>query len=378
MQKAHHSGALFFVIHMPHIVDAHQDIAWNILSFGRDYTRSVVETRRIEAGSQTVERNGDTLLGWPEYQQAKVTVIFATLFSTPARWAYDWETLFYKDTKEANRQYRQHLDVYHRLVDEHPDKFCLIDSASDLDEALASQKQADSNEQGYPVGLLLMIEGAECIQDISELEEWWGMGVRILGPAWAGTRFCGGTKEPGPLTSDGRKLLDAMADFGFILDLSHMDEPAVLEALDIYPGEIVATHANCLALMPEYEFNRLLSDRVIQGILERDGIIGVVPYNAFLKDGWVDGKSDREEVSLERLVNHIDHICQLAGDARHVGIGSDFDGGFGLQSTPKEIDTIADLHKLTPMLLSRGYSEEDAATILGGNWINLLQRSLPV
>jgi membrane dipeptidase len=150
-----------------------------------------------------------------------------------------------------------------------------------------------------------------------------------------------------------------------------------LESLDIYPGHIVATHANCSALLPEYEENRLMSDRVIQGILERDGMIGVVPFNTFLKDGWLIGKSDREEVSLEHLVDHIDHICQLAGDARHVGIGSDFDGGFGLQSTPKEIDTIGDLQKLVPLLLSRGYSQDDATAVLGGNWIHQLRRSLP-
>jgi membrane dipeptidase len=106
-------------------------------------------------------------------------------------------------------------------------------------------------------------------------------------------------------------------------------------------------------------------------------MIGVVPYNPFLKDGWLVGKSNRDEVSLTHLVDHIDHICQLAGDARHVGIGSDFDGGFGLQSTPKEIDSIADLQKLVPLLLSRGYSEMDAAAILGMNWVNMLHRSLP-
>ena len=362
---------------MPLIVDSHQDLAWNILSFGRDYTRSAHETRRIEKGSLTVERNGDTLLGWPEYQQGEVVVIFATLFSTPARWAFDWETLIYKDAKEANRQYRQQLDIYHRLTDDHPDKFRFINSASNLSEVLASQREADSGEQGYPVGLLPLMEGADCINDFGELEEWWDMGLRFIGPAWAGTRFCGGTNEPGPLTPDGRKLLAAMAEHGFTLDLSHIDEPAVLESLDIYPGHIVVTHANCLALMPEYESNRLLSDRVIHGIFERDGIIGVVPFNTFLKDGWVVGKSNRDEVSLKHLVDHIDHICQLAGDARHVGLGSDFDGGFGLQSTPKEFDTIADFQKLVPLLLSRGYSEEDAAAVLGGNWINQLHRSLP-
>lgn len=363
---------------MPLIVDSHQDLAWNILSFGRDYTRSVYETRQIEKGGATVVHNGDTLLGWPEYQQGEVAVIFATLFSTPARWAFDWETYFYKDAREAQGQYRKQLDIYQKLTDDHSDKFHLITSASTLDEVLASQREADPAGDGYPVGLLMLMEGADCILDFGELEEWWELGLRMIGPAWAGTRFCGGTKEPGPLTSDGRDLLAAMTDLNLILDLSHMDEPALLEALDIYPGHIVATHANCSALMPEYDSNRLLSDRAIHGILERDGIIGVVPFNTFLKDGWLIGKSDREEVSLERLVDHIDHICQLAGDAGHVGIGSDFDGGFGLQSTPKEMDTIADLQKLAPLLLSRGYSEGDAAAVLGENWFNQLYKSLPV
>lgn len=362
---------------MPLIVDSHQDLAWNILSFERDYTRSAYETRQIEHGSLTVERNGDTLLGWPEYQQGEVAIIFATLFSTPSRWAYEWETYFYKDAREAQEQYRQQLDIYHRLTDNHPDKFRLISSASNLDEVLANQQEANPAGSGYPVGLLPLMEGADCILDFGELEEWWDMGLRLIGPAWAGTRFCGGTKEPGPLTAEGHDLLAAMADLGFVLDLSHMDEPAALESLDSYPGQIAVTHANCKALMPNYAFNRLLSDRVIQGIIERDSIIGVVPFNTFLKDGWLIGKSDREEVGLDILVDHIDHICQLAGDASHVGIGSDFDGGFGLQSTPKEIDTIIDLQKLVPLLLSRGYSDEDAAAILGGNWIQYLYRSLP-
>ena len=373
--RAHHPVRSF--LSMPLIVDSHQDLAWNILSFGRDYLHSVHDTRNIEKGSLTVTYNEDTLLGWPEYQDGNVAVIFATLFSTPARWAYDWETYFYKDANEAYKQYRQQLDLYHRLTDEHPDKFRFISSASNLDEVLASQREAESTGQGYPVGLLPLMEGADCIREFDELEEWWEAGLRYIGPAWAGTRFCGGTKEPGPLTPDGHKLLGAMADHGFVLDLSHMDEPAVLKSLDTYPGQIVVTHANCKALMPEYEINRLLSDRVIHAVLERDGIIGVVPFNSFLKDGWVIGKSNREEVSLERLVDHIDHICQIAGNARHVGIGSDFDGGFGWQSTPKEIDTIADLQKIIPLLLSRGYSEENAAAVLGGNWIRTLHSSLP-
>ena len=143
---------------MPLIVDSHQDLAWNILSFGRDYSRSAYETRRIEKGGATVEHNGDTLLGWPEYQQGEVVVIFATLFSTPARWAFDWETYFYKDPKEASRQYRQQLDIYRRLADDHPDKFRFVNSASNLDEVLASQREADPARKRLP-GWLAAVDG---------------------------------------------------------------------------------------------------------------------------------------------------------------------------------------------------------------------------
>jgi membrane dipeptidase len=221
------------------------------------------------------------------------------------------------------------------------------------------------------------MEGAEGIRTLTELEEWFELGLRLIGPAWVSTRYTGGWKEPGPLTAEGRALLEGMADYNFILDLSHMDEPAMLEALDTYPGPVVATHGNCLALLPDFPNNRHFSDRVIQGVIERDGVVGVVPYNGYLKVGWLQATGRRDEVPLSVLVDHIDHICQLAGDSLHAGIGSDFDGGFGLQSVPPEIDSIADLQKVGPQLLDRGYTEADVANILGGNWLSRLKRDLP-
>jgi len=220
------------------------------------------------------------------------------------------------------------------------------------------------------------MEGAEGVRSIGELEMWWERGVRIIGLAWAGTRFCGGTGEPGPLTQEGHHLLEGMAEYGFVLDISHMDEEAVLQSLDAYPGTIIASHSNASALLKGLESNRFLSDRMIQGLLERNGVIGVVPYNRFLVPGWMK-KDRREAVTLEHVVAQIDYICQMAGDARHVGIGSDFDGGFGVQSVPVEIDTIADLQKLTPLLAQKGYTEEDIAIIMGRNWLNILKENLP-
>jgi membrane dipeptidase len=369
---------------MPLIVDAHADLAWNMLTYGRDYTRSAAETRRLEIGSKAVDENGDTLLGWPDYQRGRVCVVFSTLYASPERWKqYEGESQVYKTLAEANRLYHKQLDSYYRLVDSNPDKFRLIRSSPDLNLLLDHWRKVHPNpgpaadDDGHPVGLVVLMEGGDGIRDLAELEEWHELGVRLIGPAWAGTRFCGGTKEPGPLTNEGRALLGAMADFNFIFDLSHMDEQSALEALDIYDGPIVVTHGNCVALLENYTSNRQFSDRLIRGVIERDGVIGLVPYNVFLKSGWTRKSGRRDEVHLDSFIAHIDHVCQLAGDSLHAGIGTDYDGGFGLQSVPPEIDTIADLQNLVSLLLARGYLEKDVENILGENWLRCLKRDLP-
>jgi membrane dipeptidase len=368
------------------IVDAHQDLAWNMLSFGRDYTRPVAETRRIEAGGLTPKVNGDALLGWPEYQKGCVALVISSLFATPMRHCVGtWEhALCYADSRQAARLYRSQFDTYKRLVNEHPEMFELVTSRAELEQVMEKWQhcQGDTGLKDVAghnpsqVGLVVSMEGADCIRDPGELEEWWHLGVRLIGPAWSGNEFCGGTREPGPLSARGFALLEHMASLGFGLDLTHMDEPAVLQALEVYPGVLLASHSNALSLLKGYSDNRHLSDRVIDGILERDGIIGVVPFNQFLKPGWQIGDR-REEVHLEQVVAQIDYICQKAGDARHVGLGTDFDGGFGWQSVPMEIDSIADLSKLAPLLGEKGYSTEEIASVLGANWIGLLKRILP-
>jgi membrane dipeptidase len=167
-----------------------------------------------------------------------------------------------------------------------------------------------------------------------------------------------------------------MAALHFTLDLSHMDELSVRQCLDGYSGPMIASHANAAALIEDYSGNRHLSDGVIRAIVERNGVIGVIPFCRFLDYGWKRGDR-RDGLTLATLSNHIDHICQLAGDAAHVGIGSDFDGGFGRDSAPAGVDSIADLQKLVPILAARGYTEDDIVAILGGNWLCYLQENLP-
>jgi membrane dipeptidase len=357
------------------IADAHQDLAWNILTFGRDYTRTSAEIRAVEVGALAPTVNGDTLLGWDVYQKGNLALVFSTLFAAPIRSKDgDWEVLCYTDDEEAYRLYRDQADTYHRLAEQHPDKFTLIQTKEDLRSLVANWGKA-SNGNPAPVGLVILMEGADCVRTPDDLKEWWALGVRIIGLAWMKTRYSGGTGEPGPLTKAGYQLLDSMAEAGFSLDISHMDEKAVLQAFDHFPGRIIASHANPQNLLGS-QHNRFLSDRVLQGLIERDGIIGIVPYNRFLNRDWAKGDG-RDLVSLDDVVIHIDYVCQMAGDARHVGIGSDADGGFGLQSVPIEMDSIADLQKLIPSLENKGYTDEDVQAILGRNWIGFLEDTLP-
>jgi membrane dipeptidase len=361
----------------PLTVDAHQDLAWNMLTFDRDYTLSAADTRRREAGGLAPQVNGDTLLGYPDYLQGKVALIFATLFAAPVRAkAGEWDRQTYADSNQARQLYSSQMGAYLHLADRAPEKFRLIHSTRSLEAILSAWTAAEEDLSDLPVGLVPLMEGAEAIRSLDDLPEWWERGVRILGPAWMSNRFCGGTGEPGPLSKEGRALLDGMAETGYILDLSHMDWAAAHEALDIYEGSIIASHANALRQVRDGDSNRFLTDDIIERIVEREGVIGVVPFNRFLIQTW-KSFDPREVCPLEMIAAQIDYICQKAGDARHVGFGTDFDGGFGLQQAPAGIDTIADLHKLVPLLASQGYNQEDMNAIFGGNWISLLRKSLP-
>lgn len=357
------------------LVDAHADLAWNALNFGRDYTRSVAETRAREHGTETPNLNGQTLLGWPEWLEGNVAVLFATLFATPLRWKESgWPERCYEDAEQAYQLYRANLDYYHRLVEDHPDKFASVRSPTDLEEVLAGWERGGDARR---IGLVVLMEGADAVREPGELEMWFEGGVRIIGPAWSGTRYAGGTDEPGPLTPDGRVLLDRMAELGLILDLAHMTEEGVMEALERYEGTLIVSHSSPLARVPHREKpERHMTDRMIIGVAERGGVIGTVIANHFLKDGWTVDQG-RETVHLEDVVAAIDHVCQLAGNASHAAIGSDFDGGFGLNKVPSGIDTVADLGKIGDKLAERGYTEEDVRGILGENWLRVLRESLP-
>lgn len=372
------------------IIDAHEDLAYSALTFGRDYTQSAASIRQFEQGTFIPSVNGHTMLGWQEYQQGKVAIIFATLFITPERYKEgEWDVICYHTFDQAHELYWQEIDYYRKLCEEHPEKFQPVFNQQDLQTVLSCWKRSQSSEAGNtitcPTGLVMLMENAEGIRRPREMEEYWEAGVRIVGPVWAGERFCGGSMEGEGFTKEGYELLETMAELGFALDVSHMNEISTLQALDTYEGVVIASHSNARALTRyiggEYHITdrkgeRHLSDLAIRRMVERDGVIGVLPYNRFLRPGWTE-QDGRHQVTLKDWTAHIDHICQIAGDARHVGIGTDFDGGFGWPAVPMELETIADLQKLSGILAEEGYQPNDITAILGGNWQRILEKVLP-
>ena len=350
------------------IVDAHLDLAYTAVNFNRDLRQPLATVRQHEPNPGP---RGITTATFPELQRGGVGLIFGTLFVLPANAPIPGLTdaLTYQTQAEAHQQAMTQLDYYHRIADE-SDYIQLVGDLASLEAVIASHQ----TKAAPPLlGIVPLMEGADPIRDPAEVELWYERGVRLIGPAWDDTRYAAGAwRDGGGLTKDGYHLLERLAEFGFIVDLTHLSEKGSHQVMDRYEGPIVATHSNARALVPG---ERHLSDEQISRLgQERQGMIGVVLYNRFLKAGHDKG-DPKELVTLDHVVDHIDHICQLLGNADHVGIGSDFDGGFGAADIPAEMDSVADLPLLADRLQTRGYTAEQINAIMGGNWLTFLRRA---
>lgn len=353
------------------IVDAHLDIAYNAILYGRDYRLSAHEKRRHEARNQPMPV-GTATIGLPDAIHGRVAVVFATIFVEPFKGKDPrWAKLAYRTPAEAYRLGMMQADYYERLADEEP-RIILIRTQADLESVLTTwEKGRKQRERKH--GFVLLMENAEPIREPKQFEEWYERGVRIVGPAWESTRYTAGTDADGPLTALGRELLGVMADLNAILDLSHIAEKAFFEALDLYEGVVIASHSNPRRFCNTH---RHLSDTMILRLAERDGVMGINWYNRFLSNTWKKG--DRKaEIGYHVPIDAIDYVCQLTGSAAHVGIGTDMDGGFGAESIPEGYDTQADLWTVGDALRRRGYSEADIQAILGGNMLRKLRQTLP-
>lgn len=326
------------------IVDAHLDLAHNVVDLGRDLTLPLAELRQRDTHSDI------PVVTLPALREGKVGVCFATLWVDPRR---------YPGPQEAHAQALRQLEVYLRW--EEQGWVRILRSQADLARHRALWPQDKTP------ALVILIEGAECIRKPGEVAFWKAQGVRLIGPAWNRTRYCGGTREPGGLSALGVELLQAMDEQGLALDFSHMDEQAFWQALEVFQGPVCATHSNPRALLggEGLEFsNRHLSDAMIRAIGARNGVIGTVLYSFFLEHTW---KRGMERVELGVVGRHMAHTAGLIGWDK-VGLGSDFDGGFGMNENPRGLDAPADLQKIALCV-----PESFQAGVLGENWLRWLQ-----
>ncbi len=328
--------------------------------------QSALESRTREVQSGIAGTFGERTTGLPQWIAGRVGVIFATIYVEPS-WRNSGRPvrLGYSTPAEAKSAAIQELDFY-RSLPQRSNSLRLIENRETLDTVLASW-QVGSNPQ---VGLVLLMEGADPIQDPDELEEWRQAGVRIIGPAWAKTRYAGGNGEPGPLTEMGYRLLAEMARLSMILDISHLSEPACLEALDAYNGPLLASHSNPRKFLPT---ERGLTDEMILKLAAKDGVVGIIPVNNYLQPGWHYGDPKQ---GLAVVANAIDYVAQLTGSAANVGLGTDYDGGFGPGALPEEMDTVADLPKIAAVLSGRGWKQADIQAVMAENFLRVLKKGL--
>ncbi len=358
------------------LIDTHLDLAWNALSWGRDLRQPLDEINRYEQGMTDDDARGHATTCLPELRRAGVAICLATIQARtkpevrPAE-GFPRQSLDYRSA-EITYAVGQGQLAYYRLLEEQGE-IRMLHTADDLDRHWAEWQTDDRS--GLPVGIILAMEGADPIVSPRQADAWFRDGLRSVSLAHYGmSRYAAGTSASGGLTPAGVRLLEEFARLGMILDVTHLADEAFFEAIDRFSGPVMASHNNCRELVPN---QRQFSDEQIRGLIGREAIVGVAMDAWMLYPDWKIEKVPREAVKLESVADHIDHICQLAGNCRHAAIGSDLDGGYGTEQTPDGLDTIADLQKLGGILSVRGYSDAEIDAVFHGNWLGFFLRCLP-
>ncbi|MCO5241319.1 MAG: dipeptidase [Chitinophagaceae bacterium] len=353
------------------IIDAHLDLSMNAMEWNRDLKKTVAA---IRAGEKKLTDKPDRRKGavsLPELRKGKIGLVVATQI---ARYVAEDNTLpGWHSPEQAWAQTQGQLAWYKAM--EAAGEMKQVSNAEELENHIQLWNNDTIPDEKKPVGFILSLEGADSLVNVSYLEKSWQNGLRALGPAHYGPgRYSPGTGMEGPLTQGGIALLKKMEELNIILDVTHLTDEAFTQAVDLFKGHIWASHHNCRVLVPH---QRQLTDEQIKMLIERNAVIGGVLDTWMLMPGWIRGKHDpkEENITLDTLIDHYDHICQIAGNSNHIAIGSDLDGMFGLEQSPGDIDTIADLQRLKELLAKRGYAPGDVENIFYGNWLRFLRNA---
>ena len=348
------------------IVDAHLDLAMNAIEWNRDLTRPIEEIRAREAGLTDKPDRGRGTVSFPEMRRGGVGLCVATQI---ARYVEPGSPLAGWHSPEQAWAMTQAQRAWYRAMEERGELVQIRDRAG-LDRHVAAWSQPPG---AIPIGYILSLEGADSILTPAHLERAYADGLRAVGPAHYGPgRYAQGTNASGDLGTAGRELLREMDRLGMILDVTHLCDESLRDALDHFNGPIWASHSNSRALVAH---NRQFSDDQIRELIQRGAVIGAAFDAWMLKPGWVRGETTPESagVTIATVVDHIDRVSQIAGNARHSMIGSDLDGAFGREQCPADVHTIADLAQVPVVLRARGYSQADVEQIAYGNFLRFLR-----
>ncbi|MCF0063078.1 membrane dipeptidase [Dyadobacter chenwenxiniae] len=352
------------------LFDAHLDLSMNAVEWNRDLTQDLNAIRQREANLTDKPDRGKGVVSFPEMRKGNIGICVATQiarFVKPDSKIPGWHS-------QAQAWAQTQAQIAWYKVMEEAGEMVQIVNLPGLHSHLELWKNAVSTEN-LPIGYILSLEGADSFISLKNLEIAYQYGLRAIGPAHYGPGvYAYGTDSDQQLSQQGKDLLREMEKLNMILDATHLCDTAFWEALDIFKGPVWASHNLVRKITPH---NRQFSDEMIKELLERKAVIGMAFDAWMMVPGWVRGKSTPESMGLkiEHIAEHIDHICQLAGNALHVGIGSDLDGAYGKEQSPMDLESIADLQSITGILSARGYSETDIEQIMWRNWVDFLDRS---
>jgi len=352
------------------IVDAHLDLSMNAMEWNRDLRLSIDEIRRKETGMTDKPDRGNSTVCLPELRKGNIGLVVATQI---ARYVGPGNPLPGWNSPEQAWAQAQAQFAWYKAMEEQGE-MVQIKNLRQLNIHSDIWNDGDPNEH-KPVGYILSLEGADSLITVKHLERAYEYGLRAVGPAHYGPgRYANGTNAKGEMGQEGLALLKKMEELNIILDATHLCDDAFWQAMDHFHGHVWASHNMCRSIV---NHNRQFSDEMIKVLIERGAVIGAAFDAWMIVPGWEKGKSQPKELNcnIEKIIDHIDHICQLAGNALHIGIGSDLDGAFGKEQCPYDIETIADLQTIPSLLKKRGYADSDVENIMHKNWINFLRKA---
>jgi len=351
-------------------IDAHLDLSMNAIEWNRDLRLPVSEIRERENGLTDLPGRGGGVVALPELRKGNIGLVVATQiarFVAPGNPLQGWHS-----PEQAWAATQAQLAWYKAM--ESAGEMVMIKDLPGLEQHLELWMKAGPTN-AKPVGYILSLEGADSLVNLDYLQIAHANGLRVIGPAHYGPgRYANGTDATGHLNEIGIELLKEMERLHIILDATHLCDDAFWDAMEVFNGHIWASHNNCRQLV---NHNRQFSNSMIKALIEKGAIIGGALDAWMMVPGWVRGKSLPEQMhcNLESMIDHIDHICQFAGNTLHVGLGTDLDGGFGKEQSPYDLDTIADLQNVPALLLKRGYKNVDIENIMHGNWMRFLRNA---